>query len=129
MHTKVLKRKVKVTDILELETNGTTSIQIVTNETQTQTQKPSYFRLIKNKLIQIIDPNSRFYYNWLIIFLLCYLYNLIFLIARTVFWQLQQIEYEFVWLLIDYGICDLIYLLDIFIKFRTGNFFIEITDT
>ena len=67
-----------------------------------------------------IDPNKKLLYYWLLIFSLCYLYNLIFLIARTVFWLLQEIDEQYVWFILDYGIADFVYLLDILIKFRTG---------
>lgn len=68
----------------------------------------------------IINPNNKAFYYWLIIFTLCYAYNLTFLIARMVFWELQEIESYFVWLILDYGISDVVYLTDIFIQFRTG---------
>ena len=67
-----------------------------------------------------IDPFSDFYYVWLIIISLCYMYNLIFLIARSAFWLLQDIDYWFIWIILDYFVSDFIYLLDIFFRFLTG---------
>lgn len=67
-----------------------------------------------------INPLSPFYYMWLIIVSVCYLYNLIFLIARTAFWLLEEHKYYYIWHLIDYFVCDFVYILDMFIRFRTG---------
>ena len=73
---------------------------------------------IKTKLI--INPNNKIFNWWLIIFTICYIYNLTFLIARSVFWQLQEIDQQYVWLILDYGISDLVYLTDVIIQFRTS---------
>lgn len=67
-----------------------------------------------------INPLNKFYYTWLSMFSICYLYNLIFLIARSAFWLLEESEYGFVWQIIDYFIMDLVYLIDIIVKFLTG---------
>lgn len=78
----------------------------------------SRFKLFINTLS--INPLQNFHYIWLIITSICYLYNLIFLIARTAFWLLEESESSFIWHLIDYFVCDLVYLIDILLKFFTG---------
>ena len=67
-----------------------------------------------------VDPFGRAYYGWLAIISSCYMYNLIFLIARSSFWLLQEIDYWYIWLIIDYLLSDLIYLIDMFVHFLTA---------
>ena len=42
------------------------------------------------------------------------------IIARAVFWKLQEGNLLLTWLCLDY-LCDVIYVLDIFVQFRTGQ--------
>ncbi|CAG5132257.1 unnamed protein product, partial [Candidula unifasciata] len=65
-----------------------------------------------------VDPSDSFYYRWLFVISLAVLYNGVFIIARSVFWELQD-RYYILWLCLDY-VSDFIYALDIFIQFRTG---------
>lgn len=67
-----------------------------------------------------INPFSRFYYIWLQITSLCCMYNLVFIIARVAFWLLNESKYSFIWLLVDYLVCDVINIIDMYVKFMTG---------
>jgi len=66
----------------------------------------------------VFDPAESLYYNWLIIISLAVLYNYLFIIGRASFDLLQDYN-PIMWLLLD-SISDFIYLLDIFVRFRTG---------
>lgn len=68
----------------------------------------------------MVDPSSDGYYRWLVVISIAVLYNLLVVIARAVFWQLQDAAGLSVWFSLDY-ICDVIYLADMFVQFRTGN--------
>ena len=48
------------------------------------------------------------------------MYNLVFLIARSSFWLLQEIDHAFIWYILDYAYSDVIYLIDIMVRFLTG---------
>ncbi|XP_059155739.1 cyclic nucleotide-gated cation channel alpha-3-like [Physella acuta] len=65
-----------------------------------------------------VDPSDSFYYRWLFVISIAVLYNVVFIIARSVFWELQS-TFFILWLSLDY-LSDFIYALDIFIQFRTG---------
>ena len=67
-----------------------------------------------------IDPFGTFYYNWLLISTICYIYNAIFLIARSSFWLLQDQSLVIYWYIIDYFICDLIFIFDIVVRLNTS---------
>lgn len=68
-----------------------------------------------------IDPFETIYYAWVITTSLAFIYNLIFIIARASFWQLQDIENATImWFMLDYALSDFIYLLDIACKFFVG---------
>ncbi|ESO00647.1 hypothetical protein HELRODRAFT_175626 [Helobdella robusta] len=76
----------------------------------------------------VVDPSSNFYYIWLIIMSFAVMYNLIMVIARSVFSQLQT-SCRPIWLTIDY-VSDTLYLVDIFIQTRkvtleNGQFVID----
>ena len=58
--------------------------------------------------------------RWLCIINCAVLYNLIFVVGRAVFWELQNIA-PIGWYIVDYGF-DLVYLIDIFIRMHEGNF-------
>ena len=59
-------------------------------------------------------------FRWLCIINCAVLYNLIFVVGRAVFWELQNIA-PIGWYIVDYGF-DLVYLIDIFIRMHEGNF-------
>jgi len=68
----------------------------------------------------VIDPSSDAYYRWLAVISAAVLYNLLVIIARAVFWQLQDSASLGVWFALDYT-CDVIYLVDMFVQLRTGK--------
>jgi len=105
------------------KTNDTTTVKIEAPKVDEKPiSKPNPVKKPSKKLKDyfIIDPFGKFYYTWLGIISVCYMYNLIFLIARASFWLLQEIDYWYIWIALDYLICDLIYLVDIFINFITA---------
>jgi len=46
------------------------------------------------------------------------LYNLLVIVARSVFWQLRE-RGMIAWFVLDYT-CDFVYLVDMFVQLRTG---------
>ena len=66
-----------------------------------------------------VDPSSNFYYRWLGVISFAVMYNLIFIIARAVFWKLQE-DYLAFWIVMDY-LADIVYLMDMFVRVRTGE--------
>lgn len=67
-----------------------------------------------------VDPSGRTLFVWLVVVAIAVLYNLIFIIARQCFHQLHTSS-PAMWFVLDY-VCDVIYGLDIFVQFRTGNY-------
>ena len=67
----------------------------------------------------MVDPSSTAYYRWLAVISAAVLYNLLLIIARSVFWQLRD-QGAIVWFVLDYS-CDLVYLIDMFVQLRTGQ--------
>ena len=67
----------------------------------------------------MIDPSSTAYYRWLGVISVAVLYNLSLVIARSVFWKLQE-GYLALWFTLDYT-ADIVYLMDMFVQFRTGK--------
>ncbi|XP_046556968.1 cyclic nucleotide-gated cation channel alpha-3-like isoform X1 [Haliotis rubra] len=65
-----------------------------------------------------VDPSEGFYYRWLFFISVAVTYNLVFIIARAVFWELQE-QFLSLWLTLDY-LSDFFYLLDMWVQFRTG---------
>uniref|UniRef100_A0A8C3KM92 Cyclic nucleotide gated channel subunit alpha 3 n=1 Tax=Calidris pygmaea TaxID=425635 RepID=A0A8C3KM92_9CHAR len=72
----------------------------------------------KKKEIFVIDPSSNTYYNWLTIIAAPVFYNWCMLVCRACFDELQA-DHIKLWLFLDYG-SDIIYVLDMFVRFRTG---------
>ncbi|XP_056321293.1 cyclic nucleotide-gated cation channel alpha-4 [Danio aesculapii] len=66
----------------------------------------------------VIDPSEEFYYTWLQIMTLPICYNWVIIICRTCFYTIEE-AYVATWLTLDY-LCDLVYVLDTVIGFRTG---------
>ncbi|KAJ6652300.1 hypothetical protein lerEdw1_012710 [Lerista edwardsae] len=66
----------------------------------------------------VLDPSGDPYYWWLSLMVAPVMYNWVILICRSCFPDLQQ-KYLLVWLALDYA-CDLLYLLDIGVRFHTG---------
>ena len=67
----------------------------------------------------IVDPSRTALNNWLILVTLAVLYNFVFIIARCSFHQLHK-QLSGFWFVMDY-LCDAIYLVDMFVQFRTGR--------
>lgn len=68
----------------------------------------------------VVDPAKCFYYRWLLIITFAVLYNVLMIIGRTVFWKLNN-AHSYLWFAIDY-ICDLLYIIDMIVNSRTGNY-------
>ncbi|KAG8553912.1 hypothetical protein GDO81_003600 [Engystomops pustulosus] len=66
----------------------------------------------------VVDPSGKWYYRWLLVISLPVLYNWFLLVVRACFNDLQT-SYIIVWLTLDY-VSDMIYIIDIIIRFRTG---------
>ena len=67
----------------------------------------------------MIDPAEAIYYRWLILVSAAVLYNYLFIIGRASFELLQNYS-PFMWFALD-CVCDLIYLMDIVVRLRTGE--------
>ncbi|KAM6285884.1 cyclic nucleotide-gated channel alpha-3 isoform 1-T1 [Spheniscus humboldti] len=72
----------------------------------------------KKKEVFVIDPSSNIYYHWLAIIAIPVFYNWCMLVCRACFDELQFNHIK-LWLFLDYG-SDVIYVLDMFVRFRTG---------
>ncbi|XP_075574735.1 cyclic nucleotide-gated channel alpha-3 isoform X3 [Pelecanus crispus] len=72
----------------------------------------------KKKEIFVIDPSSNIYYHWLTIIAAPVFYNWCMLVCRACFDELQ-FDHIKLWLVLDYT-SDTIYVLDMFVRFRTG---------
>uniref|UniRef100_A0A4X2KLQ5 Cyclic nucleotide-gated channel alpha-1 n=1 Tax=Vombatus ursinus TaxID=29139 RepID=A0A4X2KLQ5_VOMUR len=72
----------------------------------------------EKKEITVIDPAGNTYYNWLFCITLPVMYNWTMVIARACFEELQSDYLEY-WIIFDY-LSDAIYLLDMFVRTRTG---------
>ncbi|XP_067833672.1 cyclic nucleotide gated channel subunit alpha 2a [Heptranchias perlo] len=72
----------------------------------------------KKRWVFVMDPADDVYYRWLGIIALPVVYNWCFLVYRACFDSLQ-INHLTIWLTIDY-ISDAIYILDVFVRLRTG---------
>jgi len=64
------------------------------------------------------DTSKSSHYRWLTIINIAVIYNLIFVIGRTVFWELQEISMN-AWFTLDYT-CDIIYIIDIIVRMHEG---------
>lgn len=66
----------------------------------------------------VVDPSQSYYYRWLFVISIAVLYNIIFIIARATFLEMQH-EYVSLWFTLDY-FSDFLYLLDMVISAKTG---------
>jgi hypothetical protein len=66
----------------------------------------------------VFDPSELVYYRWLVVISVAVLYNYLFIIGRSSF-ELLQLYNPILWCLLDYA-CDVLYLIDIFVRLRTG---------
>ena len=67
------------------------------------------------------DTSQNSHYRWLCVINCAVLYNLLFVVGRAVFWELEN-YFPIGWYVIDYSF-DLVYLIDIFIRMHEGNNF------
>ncbi|XP_055339622.1 cyclic nucleotide-gated cation channel alpha-3-like [Paramacrobiotus metropolitanus] len=67
----------------------------------------------------VIDPSSNAYYRWLAILSIAIIYNIVIILPRTVFDELQR-DYMVVWFVFDY-ISDFMYLVDMVVHVLTGH--------
>lgn len=58
-------------------------------------------------------------FQWLMMVSLAVLYNVIFVLGRAVFWELNNVA-PALWWTLDYA-CDVIYVLDTLIRAHEGN--------
>ncbi|XP_029564195.1 cyclic nucleotide-gated cation channel alpha-3-like [Salmo trutta] len=72
----------------------------------------------RKKEIWIMDPSADHYYRWLTIIAAPCFYNLMMLVTRACFNELQS-TYTTLWIVLDYT-SDLIYYTDTFVRSRTG---------
>ncbi|XP_062948429.1 cyclic nucleotide-gated cation channel alpha-4 [Cynocephalus volans] len=70
------------------------------------------------KSVPVLDPSGDYYYWWLNTMVFPVMYNLIIVVCRACFPDLQH-GYLVAWLVLDYT-SDLLYLLDIVVRFHTG---------
>ncbi|CAM1319621.1 CNGA2 (predicted) [Pycnogonum litorale] len=66
----------------------------------------------------VLKPTESYYYYWLCTVTLALLYNLVFIIGRGVFWEMQNLS-PTAWFILDYT-CDSIYVLDMILNSFTG---------
>lgn len=66
----------------------------------------------------VIDPSLPSHYKWLIVVSLAVLYNVIFVLGRAVFWELNN-SIPALWWSMDF-ICDSIYVTDILVRLHEG---------
>ncbi|CAI5772133.1 cyclic nucleotide-gated cation channel alpha-3 [Podarcis lilfordi] len=72
----------------------------------------------KKKEVFVMDPSSDLYYRWLTIIATPVFYNWCLIVCRACFDELQ-LEHITLWLILDYS-SDVIYVLDTFVRYRTG---------
>ncbi|XP_017835929.1 cyclic nucleotide-gated cation channel subunit A [Drosophila busckii] len=65
-----------------------------------------------------VDPTLQSHYRWLAVVSLAVLYNIIFVMGRSVFWEINKSAPGF-WYTLDY-LCDFIYLLDTLVHMHEG---------
>ncbi|XP_053375115.1 cGMP-gated cation channel alpha-1-like isoform X2 [Mercenaria mercenaria] len=87
---------------------------------ESEDKYPSGFHNPKHKTLKscVIHPSGGLMFYWLGVVTLTVLYNLWTCIAREAFREIQK-GYMAMWFCLD-GMCDCIYLCDIFVQFRTG---------
>ena len=86
------------------------------------TGKPFHYRVSRHFTLAS-GENLKSNFQWLGIINCAVIYNLIFVIGRAVFWNLQN-EFYHGWLFLDYT-CDFLYIIDIFIRMHEGIFLLN----
>ena len=64
------------------------------------------------------DTGKDSHYYWLMIINFAVMYNLILVIGRSIFWELEN-KFPIGWIVLDYS-CDFIYLVDMFVRMHEG---------
>ncbi|KAG5674239.1 hypothetical protein PVAND_004219 [Polypedilum vanderplanki] len=64
------------------------------------------------------DPSLPSYYRWLAVVSIAVLYNIIFVVGRAIFWEINK-KSTLLWYTLDY-LCDFIYLLDTLVHVHEG---------
>ncbi|XP_062571685.1 cyclic nucleotide-gated cation channel alpha-3-like [Saccostrea cucullata] len=98
---------------LERVAMGGTDVKIA--QSDRKVRKPSDIRYWKTF---VVDPSQSYYYRWLFVISLAVMYNIVIVIARSVFAELQT-EYLALWMVLDY-LSDFLYIMDMIISMRTG---------
>ncbi|XP_031631411.1 cyclic nucleotide-gated cation channel subunit A isoform X2 [Contarinia nasturtii] len=65
-----------------------------------------------------VDPSLPSHYRWLTLVSLAVLYNIVFVVGRAVFWEINQ-RVPMLWYVLDY-VCDGIYFIDIIVHCHEG---------
>nr|CFW94217.1 Eka-cGMP gated channel alpha 5 protein [Euperipatoides kanangrensis] len=74
--------------------------------------------VISNKRTWVLDPSESLYYRWLLVITIAVLYNILMIICRAVYHELQE-RFVNMWLVLDY-LSDFIYICDMVVRARTG---------
>lgn len=72
----------------------------------------------KRRRLWVVERSEPIYYRWLFVISMAVLYNMLFIIARSCFADLQD-DYTEVWFVLDY-VFDFVYLCDMGVQLRTG---------
>ncbi|KAI1899650.1 hypothetical protein AGOR_G00063970 [Albula goreensis] len=72
----------------------------------------------RKKEVWIMDPATDLYYRWLTVIAIPTFYNLMMLVTRACFNELQD-SFTMLWVVLDYS-SDVIYYVDSFVRSRTG---------
>ncbi|CAO1302725.1 unnamed protein product [Diamesa serratosioi] len=64
------------------------------------------------------DPSLPSYYRWLAVVSIAVLYNIIFVVGRAIFWEINR-NASYLWYFLDY-LCDFIYLVDTLVHAHEG---------
>lgn len=92
-------------------------LTFVADNAKNDDKAPSYlFGHIRCYLV--FDKDSDSFYRWLMVVNFAVLYNLIFVIGRSCFWEMENLM-PTGWLVLDYC-CDFLYVLDIFVRIHEG---------
>ncbi|EDS30417.1 cyclic-nucleotide-gated cation channel [Culex quinquefasciatus] len=67
-----------------------------------------------------VDPSLPSHYRWLSVVSLAVLYNIVFVIGRAVFWEINR-QAPALWWTLDY-LCDFIYLADTLVHCHEGKY-------
>ncbi|XP_024081280.1 cyclic nucleotide-gated cation channel subunit A isoform X2 [Cimex lectularius] len=92
--------------------------EVVKKERWEEEKKSCLPNLCLGSTCLAVDPSKPFHYRWLVLVTIAILYNLVLVIGRAVFWELNNLT-PIVWFSLDYS-CDFIYFLDVIIHAHEG---------